>query len=498
MTSSRDKLGRNDLCPCGTGLKFKICCMGRVDWNSILRSNPSKTIECLSTRGRNLLFVQRIFDALNFDNDNPPRSLTDFKKAFTSEAVRSINEAIVELWPKSINIVAALSASKADVSGLYIGEYQPELLLRAVARHCLYANKMILVDPFIYPLSVREEFSPFAHPEQYRTQTLRNVHTWLQLVPWIQAGLVEFIHTPADFDPKLNWESMLRQKKKFEENQELRAVLEASVATKAEEFREREALRLLVLSASDSYLLQIFRESGLGTEANSEQEFLSEVNKMRERDPFFLEPISSEEGRKSEFHITSSGASYDIAKMTATLTGSYLVTDFESRWKEIELDRDQAGIKQPEWSPLARAFQNLNLKFLNTLDLSHALAVRQEGHLASLRSFLRKIWSAAVSGNPFGKQNVQYLAEELESEIRFAEEEWKQIDRDLIKWLGGEAAATLLSAGPLIASGQGEFVAAAAVTAGAATLTASYMQRRGFQSKFPAAFFMKLKKQVRT
>jgi len=484
------------MCPCGSGLKFKACCLGKVDWDGIFRSDPAKAVEYLSIRGRNLTFVQRIFEALKFDGDRPPKSLLEFKKAFTPEAVRFINEAIVELWPKTINISAVLAASKVDVSGLYIGEYQPEFLLRAVTRHSLYANKIILVDPFVYPLSVREEFSPIAHPGQYRTQTLRNVHMWLQLLPWIQAGLVEFIRTPADFDPRLNWESMLRQKKKFEENTELRAVLDATVRSKVEDFSERESLRMLVLSAPDGYLIRLFHELGLGTEQYGEREFLANIHEMRDRDPFFLEPLGREQGRTGEFHIVTSGASYDIARLTAAITGSYLVTDFESRWKEIELDREQAAIRQPEWSPLAKAFQNLNLKYLNALDLPHALTIRQEGRLESLRAFLRRVWAAAATTNPFAEQNAQHLADELEATVRTAEEEWKQIDRDLIKWLGGETAATLLSAGPLIASGQAGFLAAAAVVAGAATLTASYLQRRGFQDKYPAAFFMKLKKEA--
>ena len=492
----RVKVGRNDVCPCGSGHKFKNCCEGKVDWNGILRSDQTRAIEYLSIRGRNLIFSERILEALKFDNDTPPKSLLDFKKAFTPDAVRLINEAIVELWPKRLDIHSVLSASKVDVSGLYVGEYQPDHLFRAVKRHCLYANKILLVDPFIHPLSMREEYSPLTYPEQYRTQTLRNVHIWFQFLPWIQAGLVEFIRTPADFDHKLNWESMLRQKKKFEESPELRAVFDATMPAAVEDFTAKEGFRMMVLSAPDDYLLRLFNKLGLATNEFGEKEFLEYINNLRKKDPFFLEPFA-EHKATPEYHYMSSGASYDMARLTAGITGSYLVTDLETKWKEIELDRKQAGISQSEWSPLAKAFQNANLKYLNALDLPHALAVRQEGRLASLRTFLRRVWSVAATGNPFAEQNAQHLADELDAEVRSTEEEWKQIDRDLIKWLGGEAAATLLSTGPLIASGHAGFVAAAALVAGTATLTTSYLQRRGFQDKYPAAFFMKLSKRAK-
>lgn len=42
----------------------------------------------------------------------------------------------------------------------------------------------------------------------------------------------------------------------------------------------------------------------------------------------------------------------------------YWNTDFRSRWKEIEIDRQSAGIDLDEWSPFSKALQNANLKAL--------------------------------------------------------------------------------------------------------------------------------------
>jgi hypothetical protein len=172
-----------------------------------------------------------------------------------------------------------------------------------------------------------------------------------------------------------------------------------------------------------------------------------------------------------------------------------LVTDLPTRWKEIELDREQSGIGIGEWSALAKAFHNLDLKYLNNLELAHALSLRSEGRLQNLRAFLHRIWSAASSGNPFGEENVRHLADELQARVAEAESEWRQIDRDLIKWAGGEAATGLLAGGPLIASGHAGFLAAAIAMAGTATLVSTTLERKGFPDKFPAAFFMDLAKQ---
>lgn len=494
MSREKLKIKRNDLCPCASGKKYKHCCEGKVDWNQIIRERLDWK-PFLSIRGKNIIFLERIFEALQLDSPPRRRSLTEYKAAFTPHAVKTIHEAIVDIWPPDSDIEDLLRATKSETSGLYIGEYKKNLILRGITRHSLYANKILLVDPFVYPLSVREPYNAILHPEQFRTQTLRNVDLWFSLIPWISAGIVEFIRTPADFDKQLNWDSLHRQKRKFEENEELKTILEETTAAKVEEFTEEEGQRMFILNAPDGYLRHLFRKLGLGSTDMDEDAFIAHVHKLRKADPYYLGPLSETPNGYSEYHIMTTGASYDIARLTASLTDSYLVTDLPTKWKEIEIDRNNDGVDPGEWEPLAKAFQNVKLQYLDAASLDHALILRQEERLSRLRTFLRKTWAAACTGNPYGEHNVQLLTDALEGEVAAAEEEWKQIDRDLLKWFGGESAATLLAAGPLISSGHAGFLGAAFVTASTTTLISAALKRKGFKDKLPAAFFMDLKKE---
>ena len=146
-------------------------------------------------------------------------------------------------------------------------------------------------------------------------------------------------------------------------------------------------------------------------------------------------------------------------------------------------------MENKEWAPFAKAFQGLELKFLNNLNLEHALILRKEKRLEHLRVFLRKVWKSACTAESFSEINAKNLADELVSEIRRAEVEWKQIDLDLLKWLGAE----LLAVGEQIVSGSGYFLAATIAIFGAIKLGVTQLERKSFQDKFPAAFFMKLK-----
>ena len=162
----------------------------------------------MSIRGRNILFVTAIVDALGFDPTGPQPSLADYKGAFTPQAVRKIYEAVVEIWPTNTAIEPLLQRSCQTVSGLYIGDYSPAYLERALVRHSTYANKILLVDPFIHPYGMNDNFNPILQPEKYRAQTLKNVNFYRKVLPWIDAGIVEFIRTPADFDRRLNYEAL--------------------------------------------------------------------------------------------------------------------------------------------------------------------------------------------------------------------------------------------------------------------------------------------------
>jgi hypothetical protein len=179
----------------------------------------------MSIRGRNLLFAAAIVDALGLDPEGDHPTLAQYKAAFTAQAVRKIYEAVVEIWPPNTAIQPLLEQSGTAVSGLYIGDYAPIYLERALVRHSTYANKILLVDPFIHPYVTSDKFNPILHPENYRAQTLKNVNFYRKVLPWIDAGIVEFVRTPADFDRRLNYQALETAQQLVERTPALKAAI---------------------------------------------------------------------------------------------------------------------------------------------------------------------------------------------------------------------------------------------------------------------------------
>jgi hypothetical protein len=445
----------------------------------------------LSVREKNLAFLDKLGELFYLDVNHKPKPLEEYKRAFTARRVRDIHEEIVYLWPKTMDIRKTLSETHGKVSGLYIGDYSPEQIMQGVVRHSLYAERLLIADPFTYAHSVRPEYNPILNPGQYRTQTLRNVNLWLRLAPWIKAGIVEMIRTPDDFSHQLKLDALKEQTEKFAGSPELQEATKITVDELKVRHTEKWKYRDLVLSLPDEPLLQRLAELEDQAKGITKEALLEHVRKQRAEDRDFLDVVGVGE-ENAQLQMMSTGAAYNMAKLTASLTGSYLVTDLSVKWKEIELDRAGRSAETNVWSPFAKSFQEAEIKYLNDVSIEDAFRLREEQRLSALRAFLRDVWKQACDPISFEKVNGSLLADELTAEVGLAKAEWDKIDQDLLKTAVAGTGAGLLAAGPMIASGQGLFLAASAIVGGVGSLAAAARGRRRFPDEFPAAFFLKL------
>ena len=159
----------------------------------------------------------------------------------------------------------------------------------------------------------------------------------------------------------------------------------------------------------------------------------------------------------------------------------------------IEHNRKNNSAESEVWSPFAKAVQNTKLHYLNNLSLDHALKIRTEGRLESLRSLLTRVWEKARGDEPFNEQAAVHLASELTEAINEADFDWTQIRKDVVKFVGSGVSAGAISAGPVIAAGHALWLAAAAMVGTASVAVWSGLQKKAYLKKHPAAFFMDLR-----
>lgn len=472
------KIGRNEPCPCGSGHKYKHCCQKKgVDFRNLTQDQWARNI---TVRGKNIYFINRIGEALQLDSvDKLPKSFEDFvrllKKSITPEAVKKIHLSIPEIWPDQDDLNRCLAQERSDHSGLFLGSYLFDVTESLLNRHALYDQTIILLDPFPDHRVMAPDFNPVLKPEEHITTTFHYILLWLQLLPWIEKGIIKIIRDPGDYDYSLRKTTWETSRARSEQSDELKKALKDQ--EKPEEFEELMKDQF-ALSHSDDFWIDKMKETGL-----SEDEVRDYLRRKREVSLYYVDV-----GHQSQLLKWSTGTNYEMGKYICERTDSHIITDLSYRWKEIEYDRNVNGVHISAWTSFAKAIQESQLKYLNGLSFDDLLKLRKDGCLEDMRAFLRRVWTSCSTGEVFDKNNVENLSAELIDHINLAESEWKKIDANLVKWFGSES---ILGTTIGIAAGQAHWIPAAAIAAaGAVNLMQSKMERHKFMARYPAAFFI--------
>jgi hypothetical protein len=133
--------------------------------------------------------------------------------------------------------------------------------------------------------------------------------------------------------------------------------------------------------------------------------------------------------------------------------GGFPYTNMRSRWRELVNARDELSETARVWSPLASAFQGLEFKFLNNVDVEFATRIRDDGRLESFRSLLRSIGKQASDVTSINSLDafVRDSKDALIGEHQKATAEWDKIQESFLKWVGsGVMTATSVMTGHII------------------------------------------------
>ncbi len=482
------KLGRNDLCPCGTGNKFKNCCSNKKDWDTILTKNIPTISENLTLRGKNILFYNLLVDALELKNkDNI--DIKTIKKACTPKAVQKIHSAVLAVWPHEKDLQRILKSEADNDAALYIGHYEPAAMIRGITRHSLYSKKIFVVDTFTDPRMVRPEFNPLEHPDKYLETTLKDLRLWFTLFPWIEAGIVNFIKNPCDFDAKLNYECMMTSQKRFDENPDMEKYIDDVPEEALEEMKEWH-----LISYPDSRIREMLKEFKKDISPEEIENVVSMVHVKRDNHPYFVPFINEDKKQFRDSYLAiKSGANFEMAKLIASSINSSLITDMAFRWEEIEMDHSNFMIKQEHWNSFSKAFQEIGISFLNNSNIDYALKIRKQNYLSEIRDFLSRIWRDCMSDNLFDEKNIKILEEELRHHLKEAEIEWGNIEKKFFKNFG-TAASAIVSSYPIIAKGSAEYLIGSLGINGLTNLGVMWHEKHNFTKKYPASFFLKMGK----
>jgi hypothetical protein len=411
-------IGRNDPCHCPSGKKYKHCCLP-LDENRPARI--SAVHQANSLKEKNLTLLAGAADIFNLK-----QPWDKVKSGMTDTRIREFYQFIAALWPVDTDYRALLPKPDGSLRALYLGENDPEMMMENVFRFSLYADEIILVNPFDNPNLVAEKYNPAVNPGEWRLQTLRLVYHLQMLAPWIVAGLVKLIPDPGDFNRKLREETWSLAAARLAKN--------PITSEDVDKTQARKKTQEMFYMLPDDYVRRTAKEHDPNTSTRDVEKIVEYFRAYRSQHPLLLNATMDQiPGQMTAMRM---GANLEMGLYLCQTIGAFPYTNVPFRWKEILSASDQLDASAQVWSPLTNAFGNLNFKFLNKVDSNFAVTMRQEERLGSFRSYMRKLWKS-VDGNP-DPTKIETLArdfkDELEGEYAKAQADWSAIDRDLVKW----------------------------------------------------------------
>jgi hypothetical protein len=468
------RVGRNEPCICGSGKKYKKCCE-ILDEGRQRRSSLAKSSQTL--RDKNLALIDAMVEIFGLG-----RPWSKVKDGMTDTQIREFYTFIAELWPVNTDQLLIMPAPDSTLRALYLGENEPELVVENVFRFCLYADQILVVNPFENPNLVAEKYNPIYHPGEWRIQTIRLIFHLMLLAPWIVANLVLLIPDPGDFNRHLRVQTWNLASARLKGWKPSREDIDKSVM-------KRRTQNTLLLAPRE-YLERKAREVDPDASEEEIRKFLDYAERVRASDP--LLPNETLDQMPAQMMANRMGANLEMGMYICQATGAFPYTNVKFRWKEILGACQELDATAQVWSPLTKAFQQLTFKFLDKVDSKFACSIRQDGRLEGFRSYLRRLWNTLGGEPDLSKSEslARDFRDELTQAFGVAKGEWDAIDRDLLKWgvptLGG-AVATGLFSPALAASGF--------VVAGVSELIQAEMKRREFRKKVPMSIFIDLEEE---
>jgi len=395
--------GPNDPCVCGNGRKYKKCCRDRP-----LGDRPSCTE--YSTRERNIMFFNAVTSILGLTKG---KSWDDVRRELSDEQVKQIHLAFGSLWPKETNIADLLPRPDNRVFRvLYMGLLDPRTIAASLTSFLPYFDEIVVLNPFMNPAYIRDEFSPTHSPSQHKQQTLKNILVLLQLIPFIEAGIVHMVPDPCEFNAHLREQIWSMAKARLKNWKPSDQDMEAMIQLSKDDFRRT------MSGLPDDALGRSIRRALPELPTEKVEQTIEYMKKERAEDPLaLLQPmIPGEKG--GQYQIWHLSPNLELGLFLAQITGSAIYTDVQHRWNELQDSVDSMGgsLQSSPWELLAKPFAGL--EFIFEANPAVNLEIRRSGRMGTVRNVFRRIGTAIQTQDE--PTHIASVAEHLVQELNRA------------------------------------------------------------------------------
>ena len=268
----------------------------------------------------------------------------------------------------------------------YLGVSDPRTVEASVLGWLPYFDEVVLAHPFINHLRIKPEYSPTASPAKHKAQTLKNVLLLLLLEPYIQAGYVNLIPCPGDFNPQFGTTMLQMARQRAADWKPDRNSLGS-----LEVIGKDDHLRLMRQMPESFHRSSIRQHSPDASDADINTAIAYMKSELAEDPCALLQPI--EPGEAGAQFLYYKGYSLESAMYLASLTGSTVYTDVEAHWQQLHIHAQQDNQGQSAtWVSVVDSLRGVKFPIeTNRQSLYEGL---QTGRFGSMRGAFRRLTEA--------------------------------------------------------------------------------------------------------
>ena len=401
----------NDPCGCGSGRRYRRCCLGIPD-----ADRPPWDV--YGTRERNRAFLNAVVDILGL---NKGKDWNHVRQHLSDGQVRRIHRTLEGLWPTDTNLAELLPRpDKRVFRAVHMGFVDPRTIAAGVIGQLAYFDEIFVLNPFPNPRYMSPDYSPVESPSQHKPQLLKNLSVLLSLQPFIDAGIVHLVPDPMEFNPDFRREVIAMAEERTA-NWRLKPEETQSGMSLGKDDFQRSISRL-----PDDQLRRLFRQSDPRIDPKLLDAIVKQMKANLLADPLALLQPLPDDSDGGELQMLRC-MNLELALFVAHLTGAAVYTDQQLFWRQLHEQTAAATSGQsPRLGLLAQSMTTRS--FAIELNPLINLEMREASKLCRMRRFFRRCWSVALTPRSDADNNsiADELATRLENAARRSDSEWDQ------------------------------------------------------------------------
>lgn len=324
------ELTPKDPCGCGSGQYYRLCCQSRP-----AKLRPVWTE--LSIRERNLVFHRGILSILQIDQG---KGWAAVRRDLTEEQIREVYFLHEALWPLETDLLALLPKPDGRPRAVFTGSLHPQSISEFAKGASAYFGELLIQNPFVHAGTIAKEFRPTEHPRAYHLEFLKSVGLFLDVMPLVDAGLINLFPDPWNFDDHLR-----RQTMRMAEARAGRIPINLRDDPRLAELLSLDLMRDVLMWPKDAHEARL-RKCFPDLDDDGLAKLRSEIERIKEEDPLAALQDGVFDGGEDQgqMRLMQMSPNFEIAMYLAQATGASIVTDSAFRWQEIlRAARPRAG-----------------------------------------------------------------------------------------------------------------------------------------------------------